>query len=356
MMSSVGSYSRLRVIYLEWSYPSCSRQFQNHLELSSQFLASARSTISRSNSAPDSFFLSLCLKMNLPVEECYKDTVAGLTDAEMQKIKIIDQVNSVIVVYKPGHTSTSQKERKSEKEQITKVKTVSPTRTDVEQPRSSLSRDPKYQKKHNRKKSASEPTIPAQTRDTKSQMRHKKSPSEPTIPAQMSGVEQTRSMDVELINHYESSDGPPSLDLEDLEQASSSRHSAGQRAPTTGQCPSSTKEKRKGDKNVSALCCGRMNYRNRSFVNELMRFRALKIAQVILAIYICVLTFADMGPPGGLRDTETGLIIDQASPERTERGVILLNGTERAIVGETQFQLACIGIARMTAWFMYPGK
>jgi hypothetical protein len=306
--------------------------------------------------------------MNSPVKGSDRGTVAGLTDAEMQRIKIIDQDNSVIVLYKSGRTSKSQKEHKSQKEQRkgqkerksqnkprTKIATVSPTPTDEEQPRSSLSRDPKYQKKHNRKKSASEPAIPAQMRDTKSQKRHKKSPSEPTIPAQMSGVQQT-SMDVELINHLESSHGPPSLDLEDLEQASSSRHSAGQMAPTTGQCPSSTKEKRKGDKNVPVLCCGRMNYRSRSFVNELMRFRALKIAQVILAIYICVLTFADMGPPGGLRDTETGFIIDQASPERTERGVILLNGTERAIVGETQFQLVCIGIARMTAWFMYPGK
>jgi hypothetical protein len=190
--------------------------------------------------------------------------------------------------------------------------------------------------------------------DTKSQKRHTKSASENSIHAQMSGDEQT-SLRMELINHYESSDGPPSLDLEDLEQASSSRHPASQRSPALEQSHSPTKEDHKGD-NVSALCCCRMNYRIRSFVKELIRFRALKIGQLILAIYICVLTFADMGPPGGLRDTGTGLIIDQASPTRTERGVILLNGTERAIVGETQFQVACIGIARLTAWFMYPGK
>jgi hypothetical protein len=317
--------------------------------------------------------------MNSPVKESHRGPVAGLTNAELQRIEIIDQDNSVIVVYKPGRTSKSKKERKSTKERKsererkskkerksekknesqkkpgTKIASVSPTPTEDEQPRSSLSRDPKYQKEHNRKKSASEPTIPTQTRDTKSQKRHKKSASEATIPAQMSGVKQT-SLGMELINHYESSDGLPSLDFEDLEQATSSRHPASQRrGPTPEQNHSSTKEKRKGD-NVSAFCCGRMNYRIRSFVNDLMRFRALKIAQVVLAIYICVLTFADMGPPGGLRDTETGLIIDQASPERTERGVILLNGTERAIVGETQFQVVCIGIARSTAWFMYPGK
>jgi hypothetical protein len=99
-----------------------------------------------------------------------------------------------------------------------------------------------------------------------------------------------------------------------------------------------------------------MNYRSCYFVNELMRFRALKIAQVILAIYSCVLTFADMGPPGGLQDTETGLIIDPASLERTKIGVILLNGTERAIVGKMQFQIICIRIAQLTAWFVYPGK
>ena len=128
--------------------------------------------------------------MNSPVKGSDRGTVAGLTDAEMQRIKIIDQDNSVIVLYTSGRTSKSQKEHKSQKEQRkgqkerksqnkprTKIATVSPTPTDEEQPRSSLSRDPKYQKKHNRKKSASEPAIPAQTMDTKSQKRHKKSPS-----------------------------------------------------------------------------------------------------------------------------------------------------------------------------------
>jgi hypothetical protein len=106
----------------------------------------------------------------------------------------------------------------------------------------------------------------------------------------------------------------------------------------------------------SVSCSDRSGYRSRSALKELMRFRALKLAQVLLAVYIGVLTYADMGPPGGLRDSETGLIVDQESPERTARGLILLNGTERAIVGATQFQVVCIGITRMSAFFMYPGK
>jgi hypothetical protein len=83
------------------------------------------------------------------------------------------------------------------------------------------------------------------------------------------------------------------------------------------------------------------------------RLKALKFAQVLLAVYIGILTYADMGPPGGLRDTETGLIMDQELPDRTARGLILVNGTE---LGATQFQVICIGITRMSAFFMYPGK
>ena len=94
----------------------------------------------------------------------------------------------------------------------------------------------------------------------------------------------------------------------------------------------------------------------RAFLKDMMRFRALKLTQLALSIYIAILTFADMGPPGGLRDTETGFIVDHASPERTANGLILVNGTERAIIAGSTFQVACIGIARLSAWFMYPGK
>lgn len=96
--------------------------------------------------------------------------------------------------------------------------------------------------------------------------------------------------------------------------------------------------------------------RTQAMIKDMMRFRALKISQVLLAIYVGILTYADMGPPGGLRDQESGLVIDQASPERTANGLILVNGVERAIVATTQFQVICIGITRMSAFFMYPGK
>ena len=94
----------------------------------------------------------------------------------------------------------------------------------------------------------------------------------------------------------------------------------------------------------------------RAFWKRCLRYRTLKILQILLAFYVGFLTYADIGPPGGLRDQETGLIIDQASEERTERGVILVNGAERAIVAATSFQVVCIGITRMSAFFMYPGK
>ena len=77
--------------------------------------------------------------------------------------------------------------------------------------------------------------------------------------------------------------------------------------------------------------------------------------QILLAFYVGFLTYANIGPPGGLRDTETGLIVDRASSERTAQGLILVNGTERPIVAATFFQVCCIGITRCSAFFMYPG-
>jgi hypothetical protein len=59
---------------------------------------------------------------------------------------------------------------------------------------------------------------------------------------------------------------------------------------------------------------------------------------------------------GGLLDPETGLVVDTESEDRTDEGIILVNGTERAIVGETKFQVVSILIARLSAWFMYPSK
>ncbi|CAJ1952236.1 unnamed protein product [Cylindrotheca closterium] len=109
-----------------------------------------------------------------------------------------------------------------------------------------------------------------------------------------------------------------------------------------------------GNNSKSLGCCGSLAYRMRSTNASLFRFKWLKLTQLLLATYIGILTFADMGPPGGLRDTETGLIMDKASPERTAKGLILVNGTERAIVAASLTQVACIGVARLSAWLMYP--
>jgi predicted ferric reductase len=91
-------------------------------------------------------------------------------------------------------------------------------------------------------------------------------------------------------------------------------------------------------------------YHERALLKTLVRHKTVKVLQVCLAIYIGVLTYAFV------RDPETGLIVDPTSEERTERGVILDNGTERAVVGATRVQVICILIARMSAFFMYPGK
>ena len=105
----------------------------------------------------------------------------------------------------------------------------------------------------------------------------------------------------------------------------------------------------------SAPMSTRFGYHARSALRWLMRYKAIKILQVLLALYVGFLTYADIGPPGGLRDQETGLIIDQ-DEDMTARGLILVHGTERPIVAETMFQVVCIGITRMSAFFMYPGR
>ena len=95
--------------------------------------------------------------------------------------------------------------------------------------------------------------------------------------------------------------------------------------------------------------------RFRCFLRDLKRFRALKILQILLSVYIMVMTFADFGHWGGMRDSETGFIIDE-STERIEEGLILHEGDERAITASSTFQLLCIGLARLSAWFMYPSE
>lgn len=107
----------------------------------------------------------------------------------------------------------------------------------------------------------------------------------------------------------------------------------------------------KNNKELQASCMDIFNYRVRCFLRSLLHFPALKLFQVICAAFICVMTLK-----GGLLDSETEVVIDKESEERTEAGVILVNGTQRAIVGETDFQVICILIARLSAWFMYPSK
>ena len=95
-------------------------------------------------------------------------------------------------------------------------------------------------------------------------------------------------------------------------------------------------------------------YHERTYIgNFLMRFKILKAIQVALAIYICVMTYSYLG---GLQDPNTKLIIDPTSQERTNKGLILFNGKERALVGATRFQVFSIGISRASAFFMYPGN
>ena len=100
----------------------------------------------------------------------------------------------------------------------------------------------------------------------------------------------------------------------------------------------------------------RWNFRIKKAAKCFKQYRTIIIAQVLLAFYVGFLTYADIGHPGGLRDSETGLIVDRESPERTTNGIILVHGTERSIVAATRVQVACIGITRMSAFFMYPRK
>jgi len=92
-------------------------------------------------------------------------------------------------------------------------------------------------------------------------------------------------------------------------------------------------------------------YRFKAIWKKLLRHKTIKAIQLLLVMYIAIMTFG----PGGLRDSETGLVQDP-DEERNERGVILVNGTERAVIANNVFQVALIGVARLSAWFMYPRK
>jgi hypothetical protein len=93
-------------------------------------------------------------------------------------------------------------------------------------------------------------------------------------------------------------------------------------------------------------------HHTRTFLKKLLtRYKVLKILQICLAIYVGAWTYA-----GGLRNPDTGMLVDPNSEERTSLGLILVNGSERPIVAETMFQLVAVYISRLNAWFMYPGE
>ena len=93
---------------------------------------------------------------------------------------------------------------------------------------------------------------------------------------------------------------------------------------------------------------------NQQFIKSLFSHKCLKITQVLCALYIafCTFSYTSISP----RDPTTGWILDVNSSDRTSRGVILINGHERAIVATSIFQMICLGITRCSAFFMYPGK
>ena len=82
------------------------------------------------------------------------------------------------------------------------------------------------------------------------------------------------------------------------------------------------------------------------------KFLLLKVAQLLSAVYIVVLTFSKS--PIGLVDPKTGDIIDVHSPQNTVNGVILINGSYRAIVAANRPQKIFLAISRISAFSMYP--
>jgi hypothetical protein len=88
------------------------------------------------------------------------------------------------------------------------------------------------------------------------------------------------------------------------------------------------------------------------------RYYAMKLIGMLLAIYTAVLSFTytgTFGKYGGVVDPETGYIIDTNSEANTANGVIVMKGVERAVVAATSFELVALVIARLTAFYMYPG-
>ena len=91
-----------------------------------------------------------------------------------------------------------------------------------------------------------------------------------------------------------------------------------------------------------------------------IRFKGLKMAQLMCAVYILLMTFRYY--PNGLIDPSAPFgqwrIVDVWNPENTEAGVIQLEGDQlgpkRAVVAKDRISLICLAISRISAFTMYP--
>ena len=84
---------------------------------------------------------------------------------------------------------------------------------------------------------------------------------------------------------------------------------------------------------------------------KLSIFWQFKLLQLLCAIYSAV-AFSDS--PIGIVDPSSGGIIDTGSAENTANGVILIKGDYRPLVAEGPYQMICLAVARISAFYMYP--
>ena len=94
------------------------------------------------------------------------------------------------------------------------------------------------------------------------------------------------------------------------------------------------------------------------FLREHLHWKYLKICQLLCVVYIVIYTYGGFEGTT-VRQADTGFIVDPDSEERTQQGIILSKNrdgttTERAIVATSTFQLVCLSMARITAFYMYP--
>uniref|UniRef100_A0A7S2A4J8 FAD-binding FR-type domain-containing protein n=1 Tax=Trieres chinensis TaxID=1514140 RepID=A0A7S2A4J8_TRICV len=87
-------------------------------------------------------------------------------------------------------------------------------------------------------------------------------------------------------------------------------------------------------------------------MKRLFVFGTIKVAQILCAIYILVLTFSSS--PLGLKDPKSKEIVDIQSSQNTANGFILFNGDYRPIVAEGNYQKLCLAVSRISAFSMYP--